>query len=379
MGAEVGAAVADSDVVATTRPKLAVQDLAVVRGGQRILAVPRLGVDAAKVLAVIGPNGAGKSTLLHVMALLERPTAGQIYFDGMPVQGNLLPYRRRMAVVFQEPLLLDTSVFNNVAVGLRLRRLGSKAIKERVERWLDRFGIGHLSRRSARTLSGGEAQRASLARAFALAPEVLLLDEPFAALDQPTREVLMDDLAGALRETGVATVLVTHDRNEALRLADGVAVLMAGQLRQWGTPGEVFAAPVDQEVAAFVGMETIAPGRVIAATQGIHHVAVGGTTIEATGPATISGDVLVGLRPEDVVLTLPGDTRPITSARNQICGLIQRIDLLGPQARVVLDCGFPLIAIITKQSLEEMYLGQGMTVVASFKASAVHLIARGSL
>ncbi len=139
-------------------------------------------------------------------------------------------------MVFQEPLLFDTTVFDNVATGLKIRKEKRSAIQERVEEQLERFGIAHLSHRSARTLSGGEAQRTSLARAFAVQPEILFLDEPFASLDPPSQESLIEDLEGILRQTQTTTIFATHDRLEALRLSDRIAVMNGGKILQVGTP-----------------------------------------------------------------------------------------------------------------------------------------------
>lgn len=359
--------------------KLAIRDVLVRRGGRTVLSVPHLEVRAGEVLAVVGPNGAGKSTLLQVMALLERPAAGDVFFDGRQVEGDSLPYRRRMAVLFQEPLLLDTSVEKNVRSGLSLRGLPRGEQARRTAYWLERLGIAHLARRSARNLSGGEAQRVSLARALALEPEALLLDEPFAALDPSMRESFLSDLEGILREGRLTTVFVTHERAEALRLGDRVAVMMGGSIRQVGTAAEVFAAPVDEEVAAFVGVETIAGGRLQSLADGLATIDVGGAAVQAMAPGLDSGgEVLVCLRPEDVVLEPAGLDRHPTSARNHLRGTVRRITTVGGQVRVVLDCGFTLVALITKQSLEEMSLGVGDQVVASFKATAVHVIPRGT-
>jgi tungstate transport system ATP-binding protein len=354
--------------------KLELRDVAVDRARRRVLEVPSLDVLPGEVLAVVGPNGAGKSTLVQVMALLERPARGEVLFDGEKVGRNVLPYRRRMAVVFQEPLLLDTSVESNVRSGLALRGVPAAEQKRRAAQWLERFGIAHLGPRSARTLSGGEAQRTSLARALVLEPEVLILDEPFAALDAPTRAALIDDLDRVLGASPVTTVFVTHDRGEALRLGDRVAVLMEGRVRQIGSPSDVFAAPVDPDVAAFVGVETIAPGRISAVADGMAVVDVGGRVIEATASGQAGDEVLVCLRPEDVILAPPADTGPITSARNKLPATVLRVTPAGPHASVVLDAGFPLVALITKQSLEDLAVGPGSTLVASFKATAVHLI-----
>jgi len=360
----------------TDRAKLSIHDITVRRRKTEILHVPRLEVLDGEVLAVIGPNGAGKTTLLQVLALLDKPAKGEVSFEGCPVRGHELALRRRMAVMLQDPLLLRRSVAENVAIGLRLRGVPRSERRLRVKRWLDRFDVAHLAQRSARKISGGEAHRVSLARAFALEPEVLLLDEPFSALDQPTRESLVEELAAALSETGLTTVFVTHDRSEALRLGHRCAVVVGGELRQVGPTAEVFAAPVDEDVASLVGAETVVPGRRISAREGLVSVEVGSQVIEAVANGVISEDVLVVLRPEDVILSQADVHSPASSARNRLRGTIVRITPAGHQARVAIDCGFPLIAVITKQSLEDLGLQPGREITATFKAHAVHLISR---
>lgn len=157
-----------------------------------------------------------------------------------------------MITIFQEPLLCDTTVFQNVALGLRLRGVPRKAIAPRVETWLRHLGILQYAERPVRTLSGGEAQRVNLARAFVLEPEAFLLDEPFTTLDPPTRRTLLQDLHHLLRATGVTTIFATHDLTEVTSLADRVAIILDGRLVQLDTPKQVFTAPVSAEVATFV-------------------------------------------------------------------------------------------------------------------------------
>ncbi len=359
-------------------PALEVRDVRVVQQGRQTLAVPNLAVQPGETLGIIGPNGAGKSTLLRVLALLQRPQAGEVYCQGARVnwQGDLLGYRRRLAMVFQNPLLLNASVFDNAAVGLRFRGLPRREVEAKVQHWLERLGVGHLRSRAARTLSGGEAQRVSLARALVLAPEVLLLDEPFAALDAPSRLALSDDVGRILAETPVTTVLVTHDRGEALALADRLAVMIGGQIRQLDLPSRVFAAPCDEEVAAFVGVENIIPGRVETQAGGLATIRIAGTAMQAVCDWAVGQGVLVLLRPEDITLTLvDGPLRP-SSARNLLSGTVSRVTSLGPLARVAVDCGFPLVVTITHQSLLDLGLAPGVAVHASFKATAVHTIRR---
>lgn len=357
-------------------PKLSLREVRVRRGRTEIVRVPHLDVFEGEVLVIIGPNGAGKSVLLETLALLQRPSAGRVLFDEQPVNGRQLALRRRMAVVFQDPLLLRRSVADNVAVGLRLRGVRRSERRERVAHWMRRFGIEHLAGRSATTLSGGEAQRTGLARAFALHPEVLLLDEPFSALDQPTREGIIDDLSTVLSETGVTAVFVTHDRDEAMRLGSRLAVLMKGDVRQIGSTEEVFGSPADAEVAAFVGVETMVAARVLSFDGGLARLDVAGRVVEVAAPAPPPRRVLLCLRPEDVVLT-PGEVDVPSSARNRLRGTVRRATPTGTLVRIEVDCGFPIVAIITRQSLEELELRVGSKLMASFKATAVHLIPRG--
>ncbi len=354
--------------------RLAVRDLVVRRGGVVTLEVPAFEVAAGETVAVLGPNGAGKTTLLHVLALLERPSRGVVLIDGQPASAGSLALRRRMAVVFQEPLLLDTTVRENVETGLRFRGVPAAERRRRAQTWLERFGVAHLASRSARRLSGGEAQRVNLARAFAVEPDVLLLDEPFSALDQPTRDNLIDELRSALDATGTTAVLVTHDRSEAARLATRVAVLLGGRIRQAGPVSDVFAAPADEEVAAFVGVETIVEGRVVDAADGVIGLDVNGRRVEAAGERPAFASALVCIRAEDVALSPAGEAVAAGSARNRLPGVVRQVTWAGPEARVLVDCGFRLVARVTQRSLTELGIDVGSPVVASFKATSVHLI-----
>ncbi|WP_027365785.1 energy-coupling factor ABC transporter ATP-binding protein [Desulfotruncus alcoholivorax] len=210
---------------------ISVENLELVKEKRTILQIEKFKLKQGKTQAIIGPNGAGKSTFLKVMALLEQPTKGKIFFTGTEVtKKNMLSFRRRMAVVFQEPLLLNTTVFNNVALGLKLRGLRGEKLSQRVEQWLERLNIGDLRNRKPVYLSGGEAQRVSLARAFALEPEVIFLDEPFSALDFATRISLLEDLGHLLANSGVTAMFVTHDFNEIPYLTGDVVVLDRGKL-----------------------------------------------------------------------------------------------------------------------------------------------------
>src|SRR5664279_455239 len=235
-----------------------------------------------------------------------------------------------------------------------------------------------LRERPARQISSGEAQRVSLARALVLEPDLLLLDEPFASVDAATRGRLLDDLEVLLRETRVSCVIVTHDLDEAVRLGDRMAVMVAGRIRQVDPPERVLAEPLDEDVAAFVGVETRLRGRVISSEEGVAVVDVGGMHVEAVSALAPGRDVLCCLRPEDVTLWSSGSqaapSSVASSARNQVRGRVSRMVTQGSLVRVSVDIGSTLVASITRASAADLGLVEGAAVLATFKASAVHLI-----
>ncbi len=217
----------------------------------------------------------------------------------------------------------------------------------------------------------------ALARALVLEPEVLLLDEPFAGLDAPTRAELLPDLGAILRQDRVTTMLVTHDRGEAQALGDRAAVLMAGRIAQLDETARVFHAPASEVVARFIGVETLVTGRVIARDAGVTIVEVAGRKLEIAAPARVGDAVRLGLRPEDVTLLLPTEVAPLSSARNYLTGTIVRVTPSTPAVRVVVDVGFPLVATVTARSVADLGLVEGVPAIAAFKASAVHMIGPG--
>lgn len=355
---------------------LTVQDLIVRRGGVTVLDIGALSVEESRILALIGPNGAGKSTLLLTMAGLLKPNQGKIYYRGTPIDSSASRsnMRRSVCVVFQEPLLLNTSVYKNVALGLRFRHLSNDEIKRNVENALDYFGISSLATRSAKTLSGGEAKRVSLARAFALKPELILLDEAFNSLDPPTRETLIDDLRHILEETKITAVLALHDREETLRMAQDVVVLADGGILQSGTTAQIFNQPASEFVAGFVGTETILEGTVRNNRNGLLEIAVADKMIEAVGDFLPGKAVFCCIRPENITVSdAPQDK---SSARNVFEAKIQKIVRQAFFYKMILDCGFVVVAYITVSSCEDLRLCEGSSVAVSFKATAVHVMPR---
>jgi ABC-type sulfate/molybdate transport systems ATPase subunit len=353
-------------------PVIALAGVRVAHGARAVLDVPALAVPAGETLGVMGPNGAGKSTLLRVLGLLEAPTAGTVRFRGeavTPAQG--LAVRRRMASVFQEPLLADATVFDNAAMGLHFRGVTRARARPRVGAWLERFGIAALADRQARTLSGGEAQRVALARALVVEPELLLLDEPFAALDQPTRETLIQDLRGVLRADRVTTVLVTHHRGEALALGDRLAVLIGGHILQVGPAAQVFQAPDSEDVARFVGLETILAGRVRGRRDGRILVEADGHALEVAAAGEPGERVQLALRPEDLRLA-PAGAPP--GAANCLAGRVAHVVPAPLHVRVVVDCGIPVVAVVTHRIAADLALVPGLPVTVSFAPEAPHVL-----
>lgn len=357
-------------------PILEIRNLKFETGQIQILDLPELLMDAGKVLVVLGPNGAGKSTLLQITAGLKKPTSGKVMFVDEPNLSDL-KYRRRIATVFQSPLLLSDSVENNIASGLRFRGIPITEVHRRVNKWMEMLHISHLAKRRSTVLSGGEAQRVSLARAFCLETQLLLMDEPFSALDTPTRQQLLDDLRSIFAETNQTCIYVTHNLEEAMAIGDQVAVLFDGRLHQLGPTREVFTHPNTPETAAFLGIETIIPGQVVDNHNSLLQIQADGVTVEAVGILSTGSQVFICLRPEDITLFEVDQASQRSTARNRIPCRVTRMTHQGPFIRVHLDAGFPLVALITRPSADEMRLEPGKELVAAFKASAIHLIPTG--
>jgi tungstate transport system ATP-binding protein len=208
-----------------------IRDLLVRREKRVVLEIERLDIKRGETLAVAGPNGAGKSTLLLVLARLLKAERGEVRFNGQAVtpRGDLA-YRRRIGLVMQDALLLNRSVFDNVATGLRFRHLTKDEIAHRVDEWLERLGITHLRQRPAMQISGGESRRVALARAFVLQPDLLLLDEPFSALDRTSRHKLQEDLKSILAGADMTVVFSTHSETDVQKLAERKIELEGGRL-----------------------------------------------------------------------------------------------------------------------------------------------------
>ncbi|MGY1701350.1 ABC transporter ATP-binding protein [Geodermatophilus sp. SYSU D00766] len=331
-----------------------------------------LDVADGEVLAVLGPNGAGKSTLLRVLAGLLPPDGGRVVVDGTTwddVAGGVqLPaHRRPLGMVFQDHLLFPhLSVLDNVAFGPRTRGAPKAAARRAAAAWLERVGIAGLGDRRPGQLSGGQAQRAALARALVGDPALLLLDEPLSALDARTRLAVRAELRRHLADFAGSTVLVTHDPVDAMALADRVVVVEDGAVVQAGAPADVARHPRTDYVARLVGLSLL-PGTAGGLTVRLD----GGGVVTVAEPA--QGPVLVAVRPESVALY---PSRPEGSPRNAWPAVLAGATPHGSTVRCELDGEVPLLADVTATAFAELGLAPGSRVWAVVKASEVAVYAR---
>jgi thiamine transport system ATP-binding protein len=242
---------------------LRAEEISVAFDGEPALDHASLDVHDGEVVTVLGPSGSGKTTLLRVIAGLQPPDSGRVLLDDLDLAGTP-PHRRGVGLVFQDHALFPhRDVFGNVSFGLRMRGDPPEAIRARTIELLELVGLSGLEKRSVGTLSGGEQQRVALARALAPEPRLLLLDEPLGSLDRRLRDRLLDDLGHLFDRLRLTAVYVTHDQTEAFSLGDRVAVMRAGRVVQLAAPDELWAGPLDEDVARFLGIANVADGEMI--------------------------------------------------------------------------------------------------------------------
>ena len=383
----------DAVLAGPSEPNAAIEasGLTKVYGGRTVVDVDYVQVREGEVLAILGPNGAGKSTLFRMLALIEKPDTGVIRHFGREVTIKDLDARRRLAAVFQRPLFFRGSVRSNVAYSLRLHRVPRKQVKPRVDVALELMNISSLAKADSRTLSGGELQRVALARALVLEPDILFLDEPTSNLDVHVRRHFREDIRAVVKKMGMTVVIITHDHNEALSLAHNVAVIRDGRIVQSGPPTEVFLKPADRYLADFMGIETMWRGKVTSCTGGLCTICTeAGILVQAVVDRQVGADVTVVMRPEDVALTkAPAAEASVgtTSVRNRWRGVVDSTMPSGALVRVAVRLFLPqegveacyggdgeVVALVTRASAEELDLQQGVEIIASVKATALHVL-----
>jgi tungstate transport system ATP-binding protein len=346
-------------------------------GGKTILDSVDLEIQRGEIFTFIGPSGSGKTTLLRLIDLLDTPTTGTIFFDGIDTTASktdLLSVRRRMAMVFQKPAVLNTTVAGNVGFGLKFRGVEKSDTDSRILEALEIVGLKHLAGRKAVTLSGGEMQRVAIARALVTRPEVLLLDEPTANLD-PVNTELIENLIRRIHQRFHTTIILsTHDMIQGQRLADRIGVIINGRIAQIGSIQDIFYRPQGRDIARFVGIDAMLEGVVESNEEGHARISVSKVILEAITPCKPGTKVTLFIRPEEVMIGLHDGDIPRTSVRNQLEGGITKMVPFGPFVRTTIDFGSPLTALVTRRSAEELGLSLGMMVVAGVKASAIHVL-----
>jgi tungstate transport system ATP-binding protein len=341
------------------------------------LGIGCLHVNENEIFTLIGPNGSGKSTLIYIINLLLSPDSGSVVFDGEDILAKKTgqkKIRNKMAAVFQEPTLFNTSVYNNLLLGLKLRNMELNDCKDNLDFLLDKLKLKNLLSRSARTLSGGEQQKVCLARALLLNPKILLLDEPLANIDQETKEEFRSVFFEILKQKGITTFYITHDRNEAMIISDYIGVIENGIMQQTGPKEEVFRKPVNGRVAKFVGIETLIEGTVKSCENGVLGIALSGNNlIYSTGEGAKGAKVTVCVRPEDIMLYSSMGEAKMLSTPNIFSGKVKEIRNMGLVKKIEVDCGFLMSAYITNNSLNNLELEPGTDVFAAVNESSVHI------
>ncbi|GBD37198.1 Sulfate/thiosulfate import ATP-binding protein CysA [bacterium HR36] len=336
------------------------------------------------VTAILGPSGSGKTTWLRLLAGLERPDAGIIRFGDAIWYASqqaicLSPQQRRIGFLFQEYALFPhLTAEQNIAFGLQ--HLSRKERHQRVAEMLALVQLQSKRKEYPHRLSGGEKQRLALAQVLARRPCLLLLDEPFSALDVHLRRQLGQQWREWLAPFQIPVVLVSHDREEVLTLADQVAVMLQGRICQTGSVTEVFNHPKDETVARLIGLETLVSGRVVAIVEETVEVEVGPhrlvVLVPADGVPRPGAEVVLGIRGEDVLVIRDHLCTGDVSARNRLAARVVQLQWSGRGYSVHLDAGFPLTATVTRAAVENLGLTPGQTVTAVIKASAIHLFLR---
>ena len=332
------------------------------------------------VTVLFGPSGCGKTTILRCLAGLERPEHGSINFGNQAwfdaeKKICVSPQARKVGFVFQDYLLFPhLTTRENINYGLR--GLSASERESRVAELINRFGLRGLEIRHPRELSGGQQQRVALARALACRPQLLLLDEPLSALDAPLRADVRNDLRELLRALEIPVLLVTHDREDVLALADQLIVMANGNVLQSGSVLDVFNHPADAEVAKIVGIENILPGRIAAVRGNRATVQIGAVALHAAAPSPELRAVSICIRAEEIVLR--NGNEPVASSENALAGTVVSVQTGIPLTRIQLDVGFPLVASATRQQCEVLELRPGQKIKATIPENALHMVPRSS-
>ncbi|MPZ10736.1 MAG: polyamine ABC transporter ATP-binding protein [Kiloniellaceae bacterium] len=333
-----------------------------------------LSVEAGAFVTLLGPSGCGKTTTLRMVAGLAAPTAGDILIKGARV--NDVPiHKRNLGIVFQNYALFPhKSVFDNVAFGLKYRKVANPEIAKRVQRALDLVQLPQMAERLPNQLSGGQQQRIALARAIVVEPDVLLLDEPLSALDANLREEMRVELKKIQHQLGIATIFVTHDQSEALAMSDKIIVMNQGRIEQQGSPEEVYTRPRSEFVARFLGNSNLLDGRVLGRADGLLRLAVGGLgdiLAEPDGVLEAGDGASLRLVVRAEKLRLAASPTPEADVTN-LAGRIETVDYQGQSARYFVTVGAHSLQVINP--IDQRPHAEGAEVSVQVRARDIVLL-----
>jgi len=346
------------------------QDIKSYRGQKLVLDIPALQFTAGELISVIGPNGAGKSTLLQVVNLLLPYKTGRLQLFGEEAGADPLSLRRRCAMVFQDSLFVKGTVFANVALPLQMRNMPASMVTERVMAVLEMFHCTHLANRQALRLSGGEAKRVCLARALACEPELLLLDEPFAALDPATRKNLLIELRQVAETKKMTVVFVSHNLNDVLQFTERVIVMENGAVVQAGHPGDVIRRPSSRAIAELAGMDNILPCQLEQTSSGTQILLHGGVAVPYPAKAPLQAKYCC--LPGDV-FQLEEPNQPEQPDQIHWVGTVRQIiPGIGVYQVVVEMDGLALNLRLAREQATDLNIAQ--EILFSFATEEIHLI-----
>ncbi|MCW4003060.1 MAG: ABC transporter ATP-binding protein [Candidatus Bathyarchaeota archaeon] len=339
-------------------------------GDKTVVDQVNLQIQEGEILALLGPNGSGKTTLLKILALIEAPTSGEVKFQGEVVTAkNVEKMRLQSTLVFQKTTLFDSSVYSNVAYGLKIRKTPRAACEEEVKEALKLVKLEGFEKRPARKLSGGEQQRVAIARAVALKTKLLLLDEPTANLDPKNAAIIEEVIAAVNREHKTTIVMATHNMFQAKALPHRIALMNEGKITEVGSPADVFGN-LSRNLARFAAVDNTFAGTAKATAAGTTMVDIGnGVQVEVT--AQKQGEVSLFVNPQDIILS---KSAVESSARNVFKGRITEIEDSGSLVKLKVNVGKPFTVQITKRSFSEMGLNLNSEVYIAFKASSVQVL-----
>lgn len=320
-------------------------------------------VEKGEYFVILGPSGTGKTMLLEIIAGLQKINSGALYFNEK-LMNKVDPEYRRVGMVYQDYMLFPhMSVRENILFGAKLKAIENKY--EKLERLLEDLSIKDLENRSIKNLSGGERQRVALARTLMTEPEILLLDEPLSALDSHTKTKVQEQLKKIHKNYQMTTLHVTHDFNEAIHLADRIAIIDNGEILQIGKPDQVFQKPKNAFVASFLGSKNLFNGKVIQ-----ENTILTNKGLKISALVKPNHEVNFMISSDNIILSLD---RIESSAKNSFKGRVTKINKKVSMVEVTVDIGVNLVVYVTYSSFNKMAIENNKEVFVTFKATAVHI------